>query len=293
MKHLLFWGLVPAVLAAAQLAQAQVQYLEESKACIVSATPASGTGDVSYQWFRNGEPIAGATEPNYIVPDYLAYGTNVEFKRRVVSSTCPGDAVYTNVVIVTFTELVVNGVAWAQYNVDDPQTFASRPDMYTKFYKWGNNTAWAVTGSVSWNNSFSYDQNWSNSPCPSGWRLPTSTEAYHLTNTGSTWANANSSRGNAVAGRFFGHNNASCKLPDNMYGCIFLPAVGRRAVSNGALEVQSTEGYYWLRNSFISGDDVPTMAYRIYFNNSSFSFSNPLNKVTGASLRCVVTTPTS
>jgi len=62
--------------------------------------------------------------------------------------------------------------------------------------------------------------------CPPGWRLPTQAEFEALVRTGSTWVFANSGRGNQTAGRFFGPNHANCSLPDNMAGCIFLPASG-------------------------------------------------------------------
>ena len=223
MKNLLLWGLVPAVLATARPAQAQVQYLDEGEACIVSGTPASGSGTMSYLWFRNNVPIENATEPSYIVPDYLAYGVNVEFKRRVVSSACPGSAVYTNVVTITFyPPLIVNGLRWSPANVDDYQTFADRPDMYTKFYKWNNATAFAATGTVSsgWNVAANTSSTWTINPCPAGWRLPTRAEILQLLSTGISDALTSQymqPRGANVGGHFIGPNRATCTLPSNMY----------------------------------------------------------------------------
>jgi uncharacterized protein (TIGR02145 family) len=113
--------------------------------------------------------------------------------------------------------MTLGGVTWAATNVDDYQTFASRPDMYTKFYQWNRATAWAVTGSVSeWETTIT-DPAWTVNPCPAGWRLPTQADYQALLDAGSTWANANT-RDNAVAGRFYGPTHATCMLPSNITG---------------------------------------------------------------------------
>jgi uncharacterized protein (TIGR02145 family) len=168
----------------------------------------------------------------------------------------------------------LGGITWAAYNVDDYQTFAERPDMYTKFYQCNKSTAWAATGSVSgWSSSANTSSTWTVNPCPAGWRLPTREEFTALDNAGSTWAAANA-RGNAVAGYFYGPNHATCGLPNNMSGCVFLPAVGWRNFSDGTLLNQNTQVRYWAstQNTTTLGQSYP---------------ANETNKATGLSIRCV------
>ena len=277
--------------AAGNVAQAQMQYLEADKAYVFKGTAASGTGNMSYQWYRDGEPIEGATEANYTLRDELAVGTNVEFKRKVVSDACPYSSTFTNTVTITFTGLKINGVKWAQYNVAAVNTFAAKPDMYTEFYQWNRLTAWADTGSVSgWSGSgISRDTFWTVNPCPNGWRLPTQLEFQALYSSGTTWVAANSARGNVVAGRFFGPNHtttASCKLPNPMVNCIFLPAVGFRDGVSGLLTEQDNTGIYWSSTHYKSAS-VGNHGYTLNFNYTTVLTDNHLYKASGFPVRCV------
>jgi len=243
-------------------------------------TPGGGGGTITYQWFRDGQPIAGATDSVYILLDYLAYGTNVVFTRGAVSSSCPGNVVYSPPINVAF-GLKVDTVYWASAHIDAYQTFATRPDMNTCFYQWNRNAAWAVDGNVvGWPTSIP-DPAWTINPCPSGWRLPTMLEYVALNNTGTTWANANT-RGNAVAGRFYGPNNASCSLPNNMYNCVFFPASGYRNYTDGALNNRGTNGLVWSSTQASSAN-----GYNLYFNSSASYSANGDSKALGFPVRCV------
>ena len=182
MKHLLLMGLT---LATAQLAQAQ-QLRKEGIPYTFTGTVATGSGTMSYQWYRDGQPIEGATSQNYIMPSHLAYGTNVEFKRGTVSSACPYNTSFSANIIITFMsctapasglcctnqsnplvngaccnsainnsiccdnpacwETTIGGVRWAGVNVAASGSFAAKPDMYTQFYQWNRTTAWAAAG---------------------------------------------------------------------------------------------------------------------------------------------------
>ncbi len=123
-----------------------------------------------------------------------------------------------------YPHLVVNGVTWAATNVDDYQTFAARPDMYTKFYQWNRAKAWPAEVTVADLPEIEItDATWSINPCPPGWRLPTKDEWQALCDAGSSWADVGS-RGNAVAGSFIGYNHATAHLPVNMGGAIFMPS---------------------------------------------------------------------
>ena len=276
-------ALLLAVLATGNSAQAQTQ-LQASKPYTFKGTPATtGGGAVTYQWYRDGQPIAGATDSIYVLTDHLAYGTNVQFKRGAVSSTCPGSVSYTNAVTVAF-GMVVGAVNWASVNVAAYQTFASRPDMYTQFYQWNKATAWSATAATvsNWNSVEDNSTTWTINPCPSGWRLPTRTECTALSNTGSTWAEANT-RGNAVAGRFFGVNNASCSLPNNMFGCVFFPASGYRYGNDGMLYSQGNNGRHWSATQYSSSN-----GYYLYFDSTVSSGSSyNSTKTTGFNIRCV------
>ena len=282
MKKMNKIALLLAVLAMGNSAQAQTQ-LQASKPYTFRGTPATtGGGAVTYQWYRDGQPIAGATDSIYVLPDHLAYGTRVQFKRGVVSSTCPGNVSYTNVVTVAF-GMVVGAVNWASVNVAAYQTFASRPDMYTQYYQWNRATAWAATGSVSnFPTTAITDAAWTINPCPSGWRLPTSAEFTALNNTGSTWVEANT-RGDAVAGRFYGTNNATCTLPNNMYGCIFLPAGGLRLDNGEPYEGYELGGVYWSSTQQSNTDGIAFGFSATY----SYTYVNNGNKKMAMHIRCV------
>ena len=180
-------------------------------------------------------------------------------------------------------DLQLGGITWAATNVDSYQTFAERPDMYTKFYQWNRNTAWAATGSVSrWEKGIR-DRAWTINPCPAGWRLPTQEEYQALHNAGNTWAAAYT-RGNAVNGRFYGVNHATASLPDNMEGSVFLPAVGYQNSSDGTLYSQGSYGYYW---SWSAMQINASLGYRLSFSSTGSYPGNYGDKANGVSVRCV------
>jgi uncharacterized protein (TIGR02145 family) len=180
--------------------------------------------------------------------------------------------------------LTVGSTLWASVSIDDYQTFAARPDMFTKYYQWNRATAWPATGTVSdWTTSGDASSVWTINPCPAGWRLPTRSEVNDLnSNVGRSYATAET-RGNAVAGFFLGINHATCSLPDNMNGCIFLPAGGWRHETSGNLTSQGVIGRYWTTNVSASNNGMS-----INFNVAGAAANaTGVDRGRGQPIRCV------
>jgi len=260
---------------------------------ISSTAPATAVNPVKYQWYRNGNPISGATGLSYTVPAAYAYGNNVMFRRMAKTLECAGTSeAFSNSVIITFEgyvtpngcTLVINGLCWAAANIDAPFTFATRPDMNTRFYQWNRCTTPYSTDdplAPAWNTTWDVSETWTCNPCPAGWRMPTQLEYQLLTNTGSTWVAANV-RGNEVPGRFYGYASTSCMLPSNMNGCIFIPASGFRNSVDGALNSRGTNGYNWINTQMNANS-----GYDLNFNSSFSSFTDNNGKAHGFPIRCV------
>ena len=284
---------VAAVAAVAVGARAQAQVIQAPAGqafTIISNVPASAVTEVMYQWYRDNTPIQGATKESYTVPKALAYGENVQFYRMATAQECAGVAEKkSNIVTITFTgyimpeggALVVDGLCWAAANIDNPQVFAARPDMYTKFYQWNRLTTYSASDPLTpaWNTTPDTSTTWTVNPCPPNWRLPSQAEYLLLHNSGSTWAGENT-RGNLVSGRFYGYNHTTCLLPGNMNGCVFFPASGRRESADGALT--SDRGDYH--------SSTQDNNFRSIGLNFTSTLSNPNlseNKVSGLNIRCV------
>ena len=268
--------------AAGNSAQAQAKKVPAGVAYTIgSVTAATGTG-ISYLWYRDGQPIHDAADESYTVPAAEAVGNNVEFKRGVKSTSCVGDVVFSNAAVLSFCNLVVNGICWADANAATPGTFAELPDMHTQYYQWNRpSAAWAAAGAVSgWNAASISDPAWTSTPCPAGWRLPAIAEFQALLDAGTTWADAGT-RGAAVAGRFFGPNHAVCTLPSDMYNCIFMHAGGGRDISSGAI-TNSSSGFYWS-----STQHSLTHGRHFGYGKNNISASNNMLKAYGLSIRCV------
>ena len=276
-------ALLLAVAAGNSARAQQATYAQGCKSYTFTGSNASGSGDITYQWYRDGQPISGATGKDYVLPLKQAYGENVEFKRGVMSSGCPGDISFSDIISLTFFGLKIDTLCWANTNVDAPNTFATQPDMYTQFYQWNRETAWATTGTVSgWNSTGDTSVTWTVNPCPAGWRLPRQPEYAALHNSGNTWANART-RGNTLAGYFYGPAHATCSLPSNMVGCIFMSAAGARRSADGAVSYRNTHGTYWMNQSSANG----VYGYGLYFLNTGSDAAMTHDKADGFTIRCV------
>ena len=287
--------LLSAALLAASTAEAQViKAPAGSSYTLKTATEATGSGSIAYQWFRNGEAIPNATQANYTIPAVNATGYNVEFKRKAtVNSSCLGEKEgFSNTIVITFCGLIVMEICWAATNVGEAGTFASSPDDPGMFYQWNRTTAWAITGSVSdWNSARDTSPTWTNNPCPTGWQLPTTNYLHtRLLYPGagapaiSAWAEAGT-RGNLVAGRFFGPNAYTCTLPSNMVGCVFLPAVGYRN-SSGAISSSGVNGSYWCSDQYDTNNGHRSN-FGVGNDGEGIDMFNRMSKANGGTLRCI------
>lgn len=299
-KLLLLAAVAPAAVAAwaqgAKLAPAGEAYP------IANSTDATGVGTRSYQWFRNDTIISAATGASYTVPAGSAYGSKVRFVRRAMyDGACDGAGIaLSNTVTVTFVEpappgcnLFVAGVCWADANTEGKRSFAARADSIGSFYQWNRLKAWPPRGAVSgW--SVISGPNWhaDSVPCPAGWRLPTEEDFQNLHDftfpDGGVWADANT-KGNAVAGKFYGNNAGSCTLAQAgaMKGCIFLPAAGYRDGADGAIK-QSASGYYWSSTRVDYGPPSNIIYYFfLNFSSNSSYFNGNYYASEGKLIRCV------
>ena len=109
-----------------------------------------------------------------------------------------------------------------------------------------------------------------NNPCPSGFRLPTSTEwVYYTYKAGITDINGS----NRTCGSDCLNAFANTKLK--------LPVAGYRGNSSAALGSQGSNGYYW------SSSPGSASAYDLYFDASSVSLAGSDSRAYGFSVRCV------
>ena len=178
------------------------------------------------------------------------------------------------------------GLCWANANVGAPRTFAD-VDYYSPYYQWNRDYAYpADDGShnltISDFPAADLAMEWSSAsnPCPTGWRLPSSSEYSNLIGLGYTWAEANT-KGNRVWGMFFGINHSTCTL-NKMAGCVFLPALG------GFYDTSSLQypyhGFYWTSDS-----EMSNYAYFLNFNytTNNTTATNGTGKNNVLTIRCV------
>ncbi len=157
-----------------------------------------------------------------------------------------------------------------------------RLDSHGKLYQWGVNVGWGSTGlspsgatpNGTWQTSSPSFADWSNHPCPDGYRLPTEAEFSALVNDCTTklsgqWSSTD-----------YGYITFILKA-DRAKNLEF-PAVGRRDYDQyGKLTSEGQNGGYWSSNS------TGTSAYSLSFSNGGPTVNNNMRKTNGLNIRCV------
>ena len=296
MKKMKKFLLLSAVLTAAVCAQAQQRVVAHAGQdyTIEDAMSASGNS-VTYQWFRDGVAISGATGATYTVPANLAkmegatiYTSNgAKFQRAAYGIDCMGGVAMSNTVTIYFCDLMVNGICWARANSDVNGRINLNPYDRGDFFQWnklvGYNPTTANAAVSGWSAAADNAATWTNGyPCPPGWRLPTAQDIENLFAIGSVWV-AGGLRGvpAGTSGKFFGYNTDYCTI-SNMVGCVFIPTSGFIA-TNGVFSPGPTFGYYWSGESYASTTGrilrVGADANMVYYTNA---------KNNAFSIRCVI-----
>ena len=233
---------------------------------VENLTVTVGVGEVSLEWEapsdNGGSAITGyeltmddwankvtktASQLSHTFTGLVA-GVQYTFKLRAVNAQGEG---VTGIAVTVVTEcncepeepadgMLINGVVWAEYNVDAPGVFVTKSEDFGMLYRWNRKIAWASTGAVTgWEYEMPAGTTWekSNDPSPTGWRVPTREEFNKLLETDKVnreWITQNGKTGY----KFTDKNNGNS---------IFLPAVGYRDgnTNHGNILEQGINGYYW------------------------------------------------
>jgi uncharacterized protein (TIGR02145 family) len=183
----------------------------------------------------------------------------------------------------------INGVVWAESNVDTPEKFAKKPEDAGMFYLWNERLAWSTedpkyatdgttywqNAELVWNDTGAEDWTPENDPCPEGWRVPSYREFNGLINGLNMTGEWVAATGNSLAGWKFTYGNTD--------ESIFLPAAGMRHgffdAEPGSLDKVGIEGHYWA-----AGD-----GHRLEFTDSGVQCSTSSLAITSRaySVRCV------
>ena len=135
--------------------------------------------------------------------------------------------------------VVINGVRWATRNVDEPGTFAQKPESAGKFYQWNRKKAYFIPkgDGTDWNDTIPEGKKWKkpNDPSPKDWRVPTLDEIKSLLDeekVSSKWIAKNGVKGRKFTDRESGNT-------------LFLPAVGCLYFAFGTLDHANIRASYW------------------------------------------------
>lgn len=174
----------------------------------------------------------------------------------------------------------INGVVWADRNLDAAWTFADAPSDPGMFYQWNRPMGWGVGAEleptvpgVKWTSHRGIDNQYAykNDPCPNGWRIPNARELNKLTDEKKVFSEWYVLDG--VTGRRF--------IDRKTNKSIFLPAAGARN-SRGELYVKGELGYYWSKVRV-----TKNYAMSLIFDSERMNPYNEGNLASGYNIRCV------
>jgi uncharacterized protein (TIGR02145 family) len=184
--------------------------------------------------------------------------------------------------------VVINGLIWSSFNVDETGTFVEKPGDYGKYYQFNSPTP-------TWVNNNSYvDANWETAkdPSPIGWRLPTSDEYaalrdYLTSNVAYCKWETVPAHSWGAAGIWIGED-AVAASSENPGNSIFLPAAGKRGDGSGAYEDVGAWGYYW-SNTTVSSNHLDGHNFRFFqfLCNVALTITETVRKARGCTIRPV------
>lgn len=177
---------------------------------------------------------------------------------------------------------LINGLIWADYNVDDPGTFVSNPEKIGKVYCYDNKSAFSIVGfndranpdmahlfdcpaGYPVNTAYEGEDTWAkeNDPCPDGWRIPTSDEIWALIGGEGSEEAAN---GDWYYNWYYWNQGVYCGSAEastatcwDTKGCIFIPFCGLRNWEDGVqpecdrvwIQSITRPGQNWQRVCFV------------------------------------------
>lgn len=191
-------------------------------------------------------------------------------REKVTPKPCPG--------------VVINGVCWAECNVDEPGTFAATPLSYGMLYTWNQKKAWPLETQDTWGWSGEHFYEWTvdNDPCPSGWRVPTIEEFQKLLDRSKvtrTYFDIVTPEVQPTGFRFIG----GWKFTDNYSGNSISLVQAGMILSDGDYTKHAATSGYWTRSL------RPNRFYRYYTCMSHLSFEIAgTASYEAMSVRCVV-----
>lgn len=188
----------------------------------------------------------------------------------------------------------INGVVWAESNLNWPKSFADTSETVGLFYQWSKSIGWSSTNSLpptltayveggivvpmAWSNSNATGSLWPEEydPCPDGWRVPSVADITALkdaTKVTFEWKTT----GVSITGAAF---------TDQATGnSIFLPAGGWLVNSNGRLLYQGSYCNYWTRET--KTGTSPLNGYKLGIDGGNIIQESLIQTAYGCNIRCV------
>ena len=164
----------------------------------------------------------------------------------------------------------INGVCWAESNVDNPNTFADTPEAFGLLYQWNRKKGYSLKEDIDPDDWKLYDSyvRWeaANNPCPADWRIPTIGEIYTLLD-------------DLKVTREWGQQNGvyGMRFTDKLNGnTVFLPPAGRRSGATASYQ-DDNSGWYWSSTVYAEKSVWAllfmdeTFVYTSYFSPGAYS----------------------